>query len=185
MSERASEQAAARDPEAVRRFVERFASVMADAGMARMPVRVFAALLATDSGKLTAAELAEQLQASPAAISQAVRYLAQLNMLSKDHEPGSRRDHYRVHDDAWYEMSLRREQLIEHWASASREGIEALGPDTPAGMRMAETLAFLEFMQDQVPRLLQEWNERKARLRERWAREGVSGSAEAGEQETA
>ena len=40
-----------------------------------MPARVFSALLATDSGRLTAAELAERLQISPAAVSGAVRYL--------------------------------------------------------------------------------------------------------------
>ncbi|HEY7015122.1 MAG TPA: hypothetical protein VH480_20330, partial [Streptosporangiaceae bacterium] len=50
----------------VSRFVERFAAVLTEAGIPRMPARVFAALLATDSGRLTAAELAAQLQASPA-----------------------------------------------------------------------------------------------------------------------
>ena len=72
-----------RDEEAVRRFIERFALDLAEAGMARMPARVFAALLADDDGRLTAAELAELLQVSPAAISGAVRYLAQLRMVSR------------------------------------------------------------------------------------------------------
>ena len=42
------------DQDAVARFVERFAGGLADAGMPRMPARVFVALLATDSGRLTA-----------------------------------------------------------------------------------------------------------------------------------
>jgi DNA-binding transcriptional regulator GbsR (MarR family) len=66
-----------RDDAAVGRFVERFAAILEDSGVPRMPARVFVGLLATDSGSLTAAELAERLQASPAAISGAVRYLAQ------------------------------------------------------------------------------------------------------------
>ncbi|MQA27430.1 MAG: MarR family transcriptional regulator, partial [Micromonosporaceae bacterium] len=41
------------------------AGVLADAGMARMPARVFVALLAADTGRLTASELAERLQVSP------------------------------------------------------------------------------------------------------------------------
>ena len=57
-----------------------------------MPARVFAALLATDSGRLTAAELAELLQISPAAVSGAVRYLTQVGMVHREREPGSRRD---------------------------------------------------------------------------------------------
>ena len=60
---------AARDEEAVRLFVERFAAALAESGLQRMPARVFAALQATDTGRLTAAELAEILQVSPAAVS--------------------------------------------------------------------------------------------------------------------
>jgi DNA-binding transcriptional regulator GbsR (MarR family) len=154
-----------RDPEAVRRFIERYASALADAGMARMPARVFVALLATDSGRLTAAELAELLQISPAAISGAVRYLAQVNLVSREREPGSRRDHYRVHDDAWYEAAVRREQLLARWEASVREGIDALSPDTPAGERLTETLVFYEFIHEEMSALLARWRERKTELR--------------------
>jgi len=43
-----------RDNEAVRQFIERFASLLADSGMPRMPARIFAALLASDTSRLTA-----------------------------------------------------------------------------------------------------------------------------------
>ncbi|MCZ0972823.1 MarR family transcriptional regulator, partial [Streptomyces albulus] len=52
--------AAARDDAAVLTFVERFAAQMVDAGMQRMPARVFSCLLASDSGVLTSAELGER-----------------------------------------------------------------------------------------------------------------------------
>lgn len=156
---------ATRDQQAVLRFIERFAVVLADAGMARMPARVFAALLATDSGQLTAAELAELLRVSPAAISGAVRYLLQLNLAAREREPGSRRDHYRVLDDVWYEAALRRDQMIARWENTAREGIEALGAGTPAGARIAETLAYFEFVQEEMPAILKRWRERKAGLR--------------------
>ncbi|HEX7994495.1 MAG TPA: MarR family transcriptional regulator, partial [Streptosporangiaceae bacterium] len=93
-----------RDPVAVARFIERFASVLVEAGIPRMPARVFSALLATDSGRLTAAELADQLQASPAAVSGGVRYLIGVGMVSREGEPGSRRHHYRVPDHVWDEV---------------------------------------------------------------------------------
>jgi predicted transcriptional regulator len=165
----ADTRAARRDGPAVLRFIERFASVLEEAGMARMPARVFVGLLATDSGRLTAAEMAQLLQVSPAAVSGAVRYLIQLNLASREREPGSRRDLYRVHDDVWYEAAIRREQLMTRWESSIREGVEVLGPDTPAGLRMAETLAFVEFLQEEMPGVLQRWHERKIKLRERWA----------------
>jgi DNA-binding MarR family transcriptional regulator len=141
----------------VRRFIERYASSLADAGMPRMPARVFVALLATNSGRLTAAELAELLQVSPAAISGAVRYLAQVNLARREGEPGSRRD-------VWYEALVRRDQLLARWGESVREGIEAVGPDTPAGQRLAETLAFFEFVHEEMPPLLARWRERKEQL---------------------
>lgn len=158
-----------RDRDAVLRFIERFGAILSDAGMGRMPARVFTALLAEDSGKLTAAQLADRLQVSPGAISGAVRYLGQLNMIRKEREPGARRDHYVLHDDTWYAAVSRRDQQTVRWIAASREGIDALGADTPAGRRLTETVTFFEFVQEQVPRLLKEWDERKAALRDRWA----------------
>ena len=51
------------------RFVERFSALLVDGGMPRMPARVFSRVLAEDSGQLTAAEIAERLDVSPAAVS--------------------------------------------------------------------------------------------------------------------
>ncbi|WP_231591331.1 GbsR/MarR family transcriptional regulator [Saccharothrix sp. ST-888] len=154
-----------RDEQAVGTFIERFASVLADAGFSRMPARIFTALLATDSGRLTAAELAELLQVSPAAVSGGVRYLIQLNLVSRERDPGSRRDRYRVHDDVWYEAAVRRDQMLVRWESSLREGITALGADSPAGARMAESLEFFEFMRGELPALLARWHTRRTELR--------------------
>jgi DNA-binding transcriptional regulator GbsR (MarR family) len=145
------------DRAAVSRFIESFASAFVDAGVPRMPSRVFAAILASDSGRLTAAEIAELLQVSPAGISGAVRYLAQVDLVVRVREPGSRRDVYAVRDNAWYEAIVRRERLLELWARSVREGIEILGADTPAGARLVETLEFFEFLQAEMPALLERW----------------------------
>jgi predicted transcriptional regulator len=148
---------ASRDHAAVSRFVETFASAFVDAGVPRMPTRVFASILASDAGRLTAAELAERLQVSPAGISGAVRYLAQVGLIVRERDPGSRRDVYAVGDDGWYEAIVRRERLLDAWARAVREGVQALGPETPAGARLAETLAFFEFLKAEMPALLERW----------------------------
>ncbi|MFD0521839.1 GbsR/MarR family transcriptional regulator [Paractinoplanes durhamensis] len=151
--------------EAVRQFIERFSFTLAASGMARMPARVFAALLVTDSARLTAAEAAELLQASPAAISGAVRYLAQLNLITRERQPGSRRDHYRLFDDVWYEATMGRDRMVAHWESSAREVVQSLGPDTPAGARVAEMLTFFEFVHAEMPMLIKRWRDRKAELR--------------------
>ncbi len=129
-----------------------------------MPARVFAALLAADSGRLTAAQLAKLLAVSPAAISGAVRYLVQVNLASREAEPGSRREHYRVHSETWYEAMARKDQVLDRCERSLREGIDVVGRDTPAGARIAETLAFFEFMQTELPAMLERWRARKAAM---------------------
>ncbi|PWI11533.1 MarR family transcriptional regulator [Streptomyces sp. NWU339] len=146
-----------RDPEAVSRFVEHFAAQLVEAGLPRMPARVFAALLSSDTGVMTSAELGERLRISPAAVSGAVRYLAQQHMVSREREPGSRRERYRVRGDQWYEALTNRETVIRRWEDALREGVTSLGSDTPAGRRLAETLAFFEFVEKEIEGMMARW----------------------------
>ncbi|MEU9144672.1 MarR family transcriptional regulator [Streptomyces sp. NPDC048349] len=153
----ADETAERRDAEAVSRFVERFAAQLTEAGMPRMAARVFAQLLASDEAAMTSAELGEALRISPAAVSGAVSYLAQVNMVSREREPGSRRDRYVLHNELWYETFTRRDQVLTLWEKTLREGAAGLGADTPAGARVAETAAFFAFMQGELLGLLDRW----------------------------
>lgn len=159
---------AGRDDAAVLRFIERFALDLAASGMPRMPARIFAGLLSTDSGSLTAGGVADLLQVSPASVSGAVRYLEQVGLIVREREPGSRRDHYRVDQDVWHELYARRDQLLLQWTETVRDGREAVGPDTPAGMRLAETLAFFEFVHDELVDMTKRWEVRRAELRREW-----------------
>src|SRR5215204_5751877 len=104
-----------RDEEAVMRFVERCALTLTEAGIPRMPARVFVALLVSDDGRRTAAELAETLKVSPAAVSNAVRYLQQVRLVAREREPGERRDHYRLYNDTWYEAVTWRDEMLKRW----------------------------------------------------------------------
>jgi DNA-binding transcriptional regulator GbsR (MarR family) len=146
-----------RDEEAVRRFIERFALNLTEAGMARMPARVLAALLVAEDGRRTAAELAGELGVSPAAVSGAVRYLTQLRLATREREPGERVDHYRVSSATWYEAITRRDELLERWLVDLADGVKAVGPTTPAGARLEETRAFFAYLLDEIPRMLDRW----------------------------
>jgi DNA-binding transcriptional regulator GbsR (MarR family) len=143
-------------------YIERFTSVMVAAGMPPMPSRVFVALMVTDSGRLTAAELAEMLRISPAAVSGAVRYLIPLGLVHKERVPGSRRDYYRLPDDVWNNVLRLRDQVMVRWTALVREGIDLVGPDTPAGARLTEHAAFFDFVAKEVPEILTRWDEYRA-----------------------
>ncbi|MEV7111037.1 GbsR/MarR family transcriptional regulator [Streptomyces anulatus] len=150
------------DEAAVSRFVERFAAQLVQAGMARMPARVFAALLSSERGALTSAELSEQLKISPAAVSGAVRYLAQVNMVSREREPGSRRERYRVQRDQWYEALLKRDTILKNWQATMREGVDQFGLDTPQGTRINDTLEFFRFLEEELGSMMQRWAAHRA-----------------------
>ena len=146
-----------RDEAEVRRFVERFALTMVESGMPRMPARVFAALLASEKGKLSAAELASALHVSPASISGAVRYLAQVGMIARERDPGERRDHYVVYADLWSAMSVQRDQALARWVKDLASGVDAVGAGTRAGRRLDETRRYFEFLREEMPRLMARW----------------------------
>jgi DNA-binding transcriptional regulator GbsR (MarR family) len=133
-------------------------------GVPRMPARIFSALLTSDPGRLSAAELAERLQASPAAVSGAVRYLTQVGLARRDSEPGSRRHYYRVPDNVWEELITLRDRRMARWTGVLREGVGVLGADTAAGARVAESADFFEFVSTELPAVIGRWREHKAAL---------------------
>jgi predicted transcriptional regulator len=143
-------------------YVERFAAVLMAAGFPPMPARVFVALLITDSGRLTAAELAAMLRISPAAVSGAVRYLIQLGLVHKERVPGSRRDCYSMPGNMWDDMLRMQDQVLSRWSALVREGIDLVGPDTAAGARLAGQAAFLDFVSAELSEVLARWKQYRA-----------------------
>ena len=146
-----------KDPQAVARFIERFGLLLAEAGVPRMPARVFACLMATDTGSLTAPELGEALKVSPAAVSGAVRYLLQVGLVAKGREPGERRDHYTVTEGTWVEAFTNRDKLLETWTAALTEGMDVLGPQSPAARRLESTRRFFQFLQEELEGMMARW----------------------------
>ena len=157
-NERPQEHAGRRDEDAVRRFVEQLALLFAAWGFPRMAARVLFALMTAESRGLTATDLARALDASPAAISGAVRYLMQIGLLTREPVPGSRRDLYCVRDDAWYAGSIYKNGLFQSIDVIGRPAIEALGgPDSVPGTRVNDMLDFLKYIEKEMPLLLERW----------------------------
>jgi predicted transcriptional regulator len=158
-----------RDDRAVAAYVERLGDSLTDAGMPRLASRVFARLLSDDDGRMTAAELSESLQVSPAAVSGAVRYLTQVWMIGKERERGSRRDIYVVQTDAWHNAMMSRDRVLTQLEAGVRSGVEAVGGiATPAGRRLQLTLDFLDFLAEKMSTLGEDWEVRKAEITRDW-----------------
>ncbi|PRZ41661.1 MarR family protein [Antricoccus suffuscus] len=151
------------DPHSV--FVEKMGNDLVRAGMPRMAARVFAAVLSSEGGKMTAADLGELLKASPAAISGAVRYLEQVDMVVRYREPGSRRDVFALGEDVWYEAFAHKDEVLSQWMQTAAEGVELFGVDTEVGRRLDEAREFDLFMIEEVPLLIERWRVRRDKLR--------------------
>jgi DNA-binding transcriptional regulator GbsR (MarR family) len=131
-----------RDSEALRGFVERFATVLARTGLPKMTARVLIALFTSDSRSLTAAELVLRLRVSPASISKAIGHLEELELVRREHDEHQRRERYIVDEDAWpraWGASARKQESL---AEIAREGVKVLGARTPAGSRMRDMQRF-------------------------------------------
>jgi DNA-binding transcriptional ArsR family regulator len=149
-------------PDPLLDYTERFAAVLIAAGFPPMPARVFVALLVDDSGRLSAAELAEQLQISPAAVSGAVRYLMQLGMVHKIRVPGSRRDYYQMPDNVWQELLGLRGAVVERWSGLLREGLTLLPPDSQGRARLADHADFIDFVAKEMAGVVARWEKHRA-----------------------
>src|SRR5262245_50031418 len=102
-----------RDEEGVRHFVEHFAMTLADWGVPRRPGRVLLARTTAGEDPRTAAERAARLGRPPAALAGGLRYLMQVGLLARQPVPGSRRDRYRMPNDAWYEATLVKTTMLK------------------------------------------------------------------------
>jgi hypothetical protein len=153
----------ARDEEAVRQYVESMARWLADWGFPRMAARVLMIMMAADEETFTAADIASRLEISPAAVSGAVRYLGQLELVTREPVPGSRRDRYRIPHDTWYQAAIVKGGLFGQLTKLSAEGAAAAGgPETPAGQRLTEMSEFYAFLQEEVGGLLDKWRRQRA-----------------------
>ncbi|MFI6597203.1 helix-turn-helix domain-containing protein [Nonomuraea sp. NPDC050536] len=144
-------QAHGRDAQAVREYEEMFATVLMQSGLPKMTSRVLACLYTTDTGSLTAAELAGRLQISPASVSKAITLLESLRHVRRERDE-RRRERYVVDDDVWYQSMMASARTTAQVVELARQGVGILGPDTPAAARLENTARFIGVVSESIAR---------------------------------
>ncbi|WP_309060465.1 helix-turn-helix domain-containing protein [Streptomyces sp.] len=147
-----------RDAEAVREFEETLTTVFIASGVPKMMARVMACLTLTDTGSLTAAELAQRLQVSPASISKAVTFLESQGLVRRERGEG-RRERYGVDDDIWYQSMMASAESTAQIAETSRQGVGIMGPGTPAATRLENIARYLDFISEAITRAAEQARE--------------------------
>ncbi|MGW6143692.1 helix-turn-helix domain-containing protein [Streptomyces sp. NPDC055140] len=140
-----------RDAEAVRAYEETFTTVLIQSGTPKMMARVMACLTLTDTGSLTAAELVQRLQVSPASVSKAVAFLESQGMIRRERDE-RRRERYVVDNDIMYQSMMASARSTAHLVDIARQGVGVLGSGTPAATRLENIARFLDFVSESIAR---------------------------------
>jgi DNA-binding transcriptional regulator GbsR (MarR family) len=138
-----------------RSVADAVAAELAAEGFPRVPAQVLMALMVRPSGSMTAAELADGLGVSPAAISGAVRYLGVLGFVRTTVVPGTRRHVYSLPAVPWYASTLVQDRYTSMLAllDAGLQDVE----QGPARDRLAEMADFFRFLRAEMPLLWERW----------------------------
>ncbi|MFE3199950.1 helix-turn-helix domain-containing protein [Embleya sp. NPDC059237] len=147
-----------RDPRIADEVDAQSVELMIRAGLPQMMARVLAALLTTDGGSLTSAELVRRLRVSPASISKAIGYLEGQALVTRERDPRSRAERYAVDDDVAFRSimaGVHNQALI---AEACGVVARKLGTATPAGTRLENTSRFLLHVIDDLARSAEHWH---------------------------
>jgi DNA-binding transcriptional regulator GbsR (MarR family) len=151
-----------KDPQDV---AEQLALVLTNLGMQRMTARVLATLLFTDQPTMTNGDLAARLHASSGAISGALKMLTAVGLVEQVPVPGSRRDHYRLRDDAWAVLFTNQNVTIAAMQDAAEAGIKATGDDSLARHRLTQMRDFYAFLFAEIPAVLERWHQETGAVR--------------------
>jgi hypothetical protein len=143
-----------RDPAAVGEFEHRYTEALVQTGMPRMICRVLTCLTTADSG-MTSAELVRRLGVSAASVSKAVGFLEDQQLVRRERD--GRRERYVMDDDVWYRASIASGHTNIALADAALDGAGILGPDTPAGARLADSGRFLKYLAEDILGRVEYW----------------------------
>ncbi|MEV4117868.1 helix-turn-helix domain-containing protein [Micromonospora sp. NPDC049645] len=140
-----------RDTEAVAEYEETFTTVLMASGLAKTPARVLTCLFTADSGSLTASQLAQRLQVSPASISKAITFLESQSLVRRERDE-RRRDRYVIDDELFYQATIASARANDQLVEIARQGVALLGPQTPAAARLENIARFLDFISESIVR---------------------------------
>ncbi|WTJ96896.1 MarR family transcriptional regulator [Streptomyces sp. NBC_01537] len=123
-----------------------------------MTARVLTCLFTTDAGSLTASQLAQRLQVSPASISKAIAFLESQSLVRRERDE-RRRDRYVVDDELFYQATIASARSNDQLVETARQGVVILGAHTPAATRLENVARFLDFISESITRAAEQARE--------------------------
>ena len=143
-----------------REAAEQLALTLVGAGMQRMGARTIAAFMFTEKESLTAGDLAEELGVSAGSVSGAVKMVAQMGLIERIYVAGSRREHFRMRDNAWTTLYSRQHSVVTDVLDAVEKGVGAVGPGR-AHDRLEYMRDFYAFLINEAPVLVERFEQQR------------------------
>ncbi|MFI6503900.1 GbsR/MarR family transcriptional regulator [Nonomuraea typhae] len=141
---------------------EQLALTLIDGGLQRMAARVLALFLFTERETLTMGEIAERLDISAGSVSGTVKSLLSTGLIERIPAPGSRREHYRMRDNAWAILFTSQNAVTKGLLAAADSSLAAIPEADPAHHRLAQMRDFYQFMLEEIPALIERWQDTQA-----------------------
>ena len=84
--------------------------------------------------------------------------LTAVGLVERPARPSSRRDHYRLRDDAWAVLYTNQNAVISAMQAAADSGIAATSNGSLARHRLTQMRDFYAFLLDEIPAVLDRWH---------------------------
>lgn len=147
-------------------FVEEMGQYLASVGMTPMSGRMLAWMLICDPVEQTAADLADNLQASRGAISGAARSLETAGFIRRSRRRGDRREYFSIPPGAMRNLLAGAGQIYHRMTAIAAHGVGVVADLPPESReRIEEFHDFVAFVEQVFPALLQRYMDERDQAR--------------------
>ena len=140
-------------------IVEQMGLWFSGLGVQRSAGQLFGYLMVCEPAEQSAADISHDTGLSPASVSSGTRLLVQMNAVEQRHRVGDRKTYYRLRSDFWMHMAVAKLRGFEHLAIVG-QSVRAGGGLTRTN-GVDEMIEFAEFWQEELPKLVERWEERR------------------------
>jgi len=134
-------------------WIERVAAHFAEEGIPLIGGRILGYLLVCEPVERTAAELAQELEASSGSISTNLKFLVNSGLVTKRTRRGRQAAEYRVDEKRWADMVQRRLDALVSVRDLTESGMRLLSGDPQRALRLRTVDQLYTWLADELPPL--------------------------------
>lgn len=148
----------------MKQFVEDAGILYEEMGWPRMAGRIFGWLLVCQPPHQSAEELANVVVASKGSISSMTRLLIQMGLVERMGIPGRRDTYYRIKPGSWSELMRARMSHLTAIRELAERGLNLIASNDPESRRRLQELRdFHAFLEQEIPALLDRYDQERRR----------------------